>query len=95
MEDPTSDTPPQEPLPLLRYETWADETGFHARFVDTLTPNALQYGCVQTISAATELELRQEAVRNRIRVQTWESSRISASAELLNGFTDRSASPAD
>lgn len=95
MENPTSDAVPQEPAPLLRYTTWSDETGFHARFADTLSPGALAYGCRQKISAATELELRQEAVRNRIRIEAWESGRQLAAAELLNSTEDRAAPPAE
>ncbi|MER7500414.1 hypothetical protein AB0L05_16070 [Nonomuraea pusilla] len=84
MQNPTSDTSLRGPAPsLLGYETWSDETGFHARYIDVLPQHALAYGCQQTITAATELELRQAAVRNRIRIETWDSEERLAVAKLL------------
>lgn len=71
MENPTSDRPPL--APLLHYETWTDEDGHHARYTEPLPDSAIAYGCRQVITAPTELQLRQEAVRNRIRVEAWET----------------------
>ncbi|MCK2219671.1 hypothetical protein MF672_038635 [Actinomadura sp. ATCC 31491] len=93
MENPTSDTQPQAPAWLLRYDPpWADDLGHHATLSDELPADAIAYGCTQTVHGTTELEMRQEAVRNRIRVQAWEARR--ALAELLIGRPDDQSQPA-
>lgn len=73
MTQPTDDEQPVQPRTLLYYETWLDNEGYHARLYQTLPEEALQYGCVQEVRAATETELIQAAARNRIRLWTWES----------------------
>ncbi|MEV4173953.1 hypothetical protein [Nonomuraea sp. NPDC049709] len=93
MQNPTSDSPP--PAPLLRYETWTDTDGFHARYTNPLSSGALHYGCRQTITAATELELRQEAVRNRILISVWDTHQRFLAAEQLSNLEDRTEPPAE
>ncbi|TMS00222.1 hypothetical protein [Nonomuraea basaltis] len=74
MDNPTDNGQPSQPRGLLQYETWADGDGFHARLFQKLPQNALDYGCVQEVRAATETELTQEATRNRVKVWAWEAS---------------------
>lgn len=74
MNNPTDSGRPAQPHSLLHYETWADDEGYHARLHQELPQDALDYGCVQEVSAASETELTQEAVRNRVKVWAWEAS---------------------
>lgn len=74
MSNPTGSEPPVQSRGLLHYETWADDEGYHARLHQELPQDALDYGCVQEVSASTETELTQEAVRNRVKVWAWEAS---------------------
>lgn len=83
MNHPTDGEQPVQPRSLLHYETWVDDGGYHARLNQELPQDALDYGCVQEIGATTETALIQEAARNRVKVWTWESSRLNDdSAEL-------------
>lgn len=75
MADPTDDSQAPQPPRLLGYETWTDETGFHARPSDA-APGS------QEIHAATALGLTQEAVRARVRRWRRETRRVSADEEI-------------
>ncbi|KAB8186824.1 hypothetical protein FH608_045865 [Nonomuraea phyllanthi] len=85
MTDATGADQPAQPPKLLHYETWADERGYHARFDELLPDGALGYGCVQEVQAPTETELTQEAVRNRVRVWTWQTSRSGDEVPFTTG----------
>lgn len=66
---------------LLDHITWRDAGGYHAVYAKALSPEALEFGCRQQIDAATPLELTQEAVRNRSRINLWTTGQRLAETE--------------